>query len=137
MNNKPLKPPFTQETAKQKVQRAEVLWNTRNPALVAAAYTENCQWRNRDEFFAGRDQIIEFLTRKWQRELDYQLRKQLWCYSDNRIAVTFQYEWHDRADQWFRSYGNELWDFAENGLMQKRLASINDVKISESEREIT
>jgi nuclear transport factor 2 (NTF2) superfamily protein len=136
MNNQPLKPPFTQKTAIQKVQRAELLWNTRNPTLIAAAYTENCQWRNRDEFFAGRDQIIAFLSHKWQRELGYQLRKQLWCFSENRIAVTFQYEWHNRTGQWFRSYGNELWDFAENGLMQKRLASINDLKISESEREL-
>ncbi len=136
MNNQPLKPPFTQDTAMQKVQRAEDLWNTRNPALVAEAYTDNCQWRNRDQFFAGRDQIIEFLSHKWQRELGYQLRKQLWCFSENRIAVTFQYEWHNRTGQWFRSYGNELWDFAENGLMQKRLASINDLKISESEREL-
>lgn len=128
-------PPFTLATATEKVQLAENGWNSKDPEKVASAYTLDCEWRNRAEIFAGRDKIIEFLTRKWQKELDYQLKKQLWCFTDNRIAVTFRYEWHDDSGQWYRSYGNELWEFAANGLMQRRIASINDQPIKVSERE--
>lgn len=134
MENRPPLPPFTQQTATQKVQLAEDGWNSKDPIKVASAYTFDCQWRNRSEIFSGREKIIEFLTRKWEKELGYQLKKELWCFSDNRIAVTFRYEWHDDSGQWYRSYGNELWKFARNGLMQKRIASINDQPISESER---
>jgi len=136
MENRPPLPPFTQQTAAEKVQLAENGWNSKDPAKVASAYTLDCQWRNRAEIFSGRDKIIEFLTRKWEKELNYKLKKELWCYSDNRIAVTFQYEWHDASGQWHRSYGNELWEFAENGLMQRRVASINDKTINESDREL-
>lgn len=136
MENRPPIPPFTQQTAEQKVQLAENGWNSRDPVKVASAYTVDCQWRNRSEIFSGRNKIIEFLTRKWEKELDYQLKKQLWCFSDNRIAVTFRYEWHDGSGQWYRSYGNELWGFSANGLMQRRIASINDKPIIESEREL-
>ncbi|NOQ63751.1 MAG: DUF1348 family protein [Methyloprofundus sp.] len=129
-------PPFTLISATEKVQLAENGWNSKNPEKVASAYTLDCQWRNRDEIFSGRERIIEFLTRKWEKEQGYQLNKQLWCFSDNRIAVTFRYEWHDHAGQWYRSYGNELWEFAENGLMQRRIASINDIAIQQSQREI-
>lgn len=129
-------PPFTRETAKQKVQAAEDAWNTREPKKVALAYTENSQWRNRSEFLQGRQAIEEFLTRKWQKELDYRLKKTLWAFTDNRIAVTFQYEWHDQGGDWFRSYGNELWEFAENGLMEQRIASINDLEILEKDRQL-
>jgi nuclear transport factor 2 (NTF2) superfamily protein len=129
-------PPFTAETAAQKVQAAEDAWNTRDPVHVAGAYTLNSVWRNRDIFVTGRDEIVQFLTAKWQRELDYALRKSLWTFAGNRIAVRFQYESHDRDDQWWRSYGNELWEFDERGLMRRREASINDVGISESERRI-
>lgn len=118
----------------QKVQSAEDAWNTRNPDKVAAAYTVDSHWRNRDLHIVGRDEIVAFLTRKWQIELDYCLRKSLWAFTGNRIAVRFQYEWHDDAGQWYRSYGNELWEFADTGLMSRREASINDVAISESER---
>ncbi|MHA7653301.1 nuclear transport factor 2 family protein [Mycobacterium sp. ML4] len=127
-------PPFTRETALQKVQAAEDAWNTCDPERVSLAYTADSQWRNRDEHLVGRAQIIAFLTRKWQRELDYSLRKGLWCFHDNRIAVRFQYESHDRSGQWFRSYGNELWEFTADGLMARREASINDVPIGESDR---
>ena len=127
-------PPFTAETAAQKVQAAEDAWNTRDPERVAAAYTEDSEWRNRDEFFSGRDAIVAFLTRKWERELDYALRKSLWCFDANRIAVRFQYESRDQSGQWWRSYGNELWEFDEYGLMRRREASINDVRIDEGER---
>ena len=127
-------PPFTAETAQIKVKAAEDAWNTRDPARVAAAYTEDSQWRNRDEFVRGRVEIQRFLERKWERELDYRLRKALWAFTDRRIAVRFQYEWHDRAGRWFRSYGNELWEFADNGLMRRREASINDVEIRADER---
>ena len=130
-----LKPPFTLDSAREKVQRGEDLWNTRDPERIALAYTVDSQWRNRAEFVQGREEIAQLLTRKWQRELDYRLKKELWCYDDNRIAVTFKYEWHDDAKQWHRSYGNELWEFAPNGLMQRRIASINDAIISEEERE--
>lgn len=134
MKSKPPHPPFTQETAMEKVQLAENGWNTKDPAKVASAYTIDCQWRNRVEIFSGRENIIEFLTRKWEKELDYRLKKELWCFADNRIAVTFHYEWYDDSEQWYRSYGNELWEFAENGLMQRRIASINDKPIIASER---
>ncbi len=135
MKNRPPHPPFTLETATQKVQLAEDGWNSKDPVKVASAYTVDCQWRNRAEIFSGREKIIEFLTRKWEKELEYRLEKELWCFSDNRIAVTFRYEWHDDSGQWYRSYGNELWEFAENGLMQQRIASINDKPINTSERD--
>ncbi|ORV19714.1 DUF1348 family protein [Mycobacterium celatum] len=131
---RPPLPPFTLETAMQKVQSAEDAWNTRDPEKIAAAYTVDSHWRNRDLHIIGRDEIVAFLTRKWQRELDYCLRKSLWAFSGNRIAVRFQYECHDDAGQWYRSYGNELWEFTDTGLMSRREASINDVAISESER---
>lgn len=134
---RPPLPPFTEATAKLKVQAAEDAWNTCNPKLVAQAYTEDSSWRNRAEFFSGRDAIEAFLTRKWHKERDYRLRKHLWSFTDNRIAVTFEYEWHDEDDNWFRSYGNELWEFADNGLMQKRIASINDEPIDKDQRKIT
>jgi uncharacterized protein len=132
--SRPPLPPFTLETAKAKVQAAEDAWNTRDPERVALAYTEDSEWRNRSEFFQGRAAIVEFLNRKWAKELDYRLKKELWCFMDNRIAVRFEYEWHDAADFWYRSYGNENWEFAENGLMMRRFASINDVPIQESDR---
>jgi hypothetical protein len=131
---RPPSPPFTAETAKIKVKAAEDAWNTRDPARVAAAYTEDSEWRNRDEFIRGRAEIERFLERKWERELDYRLRKALWAFTDRRIAVRFQYEWHDESGRWFRSYGNELWEFADNGLMRRREASINDVAIGAAER---
>jgi len=131
-----IKPPFTLETAKAKVQAAEDAWNSRDPERVALAYTEDSDWRNRDEFIRGREEIKAFLRRKWARELDYRLRKELWCWTENRIAVTFQYESHNAAGQWIRSYGNELWEFDEQGLMRRRIASINDLQIAESERKI-
>jgi nuclear transport factor 2 (NTF2) superfamily protein len=133
---RPPVPPFDAETARQKVLAAETAWNTRDPERVAAAYTPGSRWRNRDEFLAGRDEITAFLTRKWERELDYALRKDLWAYDGDRIAVRFQYEWHDADGNWFRSYGNELWEFDADGLMSRREASINDVAIAESERRI-
>ena len=136
MNVRPPVPPFTEETARQKVQAAEDAWNTRDPERVALAYTVDSKWRNRDEFFEGRDAITEFLRRKWQRELDYRLRKELWCCTDNRISVRFEYESRDADGQWWRSPGNEQWEFDEDGLMQRRDASINDYKIEESERRI-
>ena len=137
METKPPMPPFTPETAKTKVQAAEDAWNTRDPDIVALAYTEDSVWRNRAEIFSGRDKIREFLTRKWNKELDYRLKKVLWCFTENRIAVKFRYEWHDDSGHWNRSYGNELWEFADNGLMRRREASINDIPIKESERELT
>src|ERR671934_1416334 len=133
---RPPVPPFTEETARQKVQAAEDAWNTRDPERVAAAYTEDSQWRNRDEFLSGRGEIVAFLRRKWDRELDYALRKDLWAFAGNRIAVRFQYESRDASGQWYRSYGNELWEFQDNGLMRRREASINDVPIGENERRI-
>lgn len=136
MTDRPPLPPFTQETALQKVQAAEDAWNTRDPERVAGAYTVDSVWRNRDTFVSGRDEIVAFLTSKWERELDYALRKTLWTFADNRIAVRFQYECHDASGQWFRSYGNELWEFDEHGLMRRREASINDLPIDESERRI-
>jgi nuclear transport factor 2 (NTF2) superfamily protein len=134
--SRPPLPPFTNETARQKVLAAEAAWNTRDPARVAAAYTADSVWRNRDEFITGRDEIEAFLTRKWARELEYALRKDLWTFGPDRIAVRFQYESRDIGGQWWRSYGNELWEFAANGLMRRREASINDLKISETERRI-
>ncbi len=127
-------PPFTPETAAQKVRAAEDAWNTRDPARVALAYTPDSRWRNRSEFIAGREQITAFLTAKWQRELDYRLIKELWSFGENRIAVRFVYESHDPSGQWFRSFGNELWEFDETGLMQRRIASINDLPLAESDR---
>ena len=134
METKPPLPPFTLETAKAKIQAAENSWNTRDPDRVALAYTEDSEWRNRNEFVNGRDEIREFLKRKWAKELDYRLRKELWCFMDNRIAVRFEYEYHDEAGNWYRAYGNENWEFAENGLMMRRFASINDLAIQESDR---
>ncbi len=134
METKPPLPPFTLETAKVKIQAAEDAWNTRNPDRVALAYTEDSEWRNRNEFLKGRDEIREFLKRKWAKELDYRLRKELWCFMDNRIAVRFEYEYHDQDGNWYRAYGNENWEFAENGLMMRRYASINDLAIQESDR---
>ena len=134
MESKPPFPPFTLETAKQKIQAAEDAWNSRDPERVSLAYTMDSEWRNRSEFFSGRATIKEFLTRKWEKELDYRLKKELWCFAENRIAVRFEYECHDASGQWYRAYGNENWEFAENGLMQKRFASINDIQIQESER---
>jgi uncharacterized protein (TIGR02246 family) len=136
MAPRPPLPPFTEATARQKVQAAEDAWNTRDPARVAGAYTEDSQWRNRDEFVTGRDAIVAFLTRKWERELDYALRKDLWAFTKDQIAVRFQYESRDAAGQWWRSYGNELWRFDAGGYMERREASINDVKIDASERRI-
>lgn len=132
--SRPPLPPFTLETATAKVQAAENAWNTRDPERVALAYTEDSEWRNRAEFIDGRAAIVEFLKRKWAKELDYRLRKELWCFMDNRIAVRFEYEWHDDSGFWYRSYGNENWEFAPNGLMMRRYASINDVPIQESDR---
>jgi len=131
-----LKPPFDAESARAKVQAAENAWNTRDPERVALAYTEDSDWRNRDEFVHGREEIKAFLRRKWAKELDYRLKKELWCWTENRIAVTFQYEWHDAGGQWFRSYGNELWEFNEDGLMRRRIASINDLRIPENDRRL-
>jgi uncharacterized protein len=136
VNPRPPFPPFTEQTARQKVQAAEDAWNTRDPGRVALAYTEESVWRNRDEFISGRDEITAFLRRKWARELDYALRKELWAFQGNRIAVRFQYESHGRDGQWFRSYGNELWEFTEDGLMSRREASINDVTIDAADRRI-
>ncbi len=132
----PIKPPFTLESAKAKVQMAQDAWNSRDPERVALAYTQDSEWRNRDEFFRGREAIKDFLRRKWAKELDYRLRKELWCWTENRIAVTFQYEWHNPSGHWFRSYGNELWEFDDDGLMRRRIASINDVAIAETDRQI-
>jgi len=127
-------PPFTPETAAQKVRMAEDAWNTRDPQRVSLAYTPDSVWRNRSEFFSGRDTIQQFLARKWARELDYRLIKELWACHGNRIAVRFAYEWHDDSGNWFRSYGNENWEFNEQGFMQRRIASINDLPIAASER---
>ena len=133
MSRPPL-PPFTPETAAQKVRMAEDAWNTRDPARVALAYTPDSSWRNRAEFLQGRAAIEAFLRRKWARELDYRLIKELWAFRENRIAVRFAYEWHDDSGQWFRSYGNENWEFDTDGLMQRRIASINDLPIAAGER---
>ena len=134
METKPPLPPFTAETARQKVRMAEDAWNSRDPERVVLVYTEDTRWRNRAEFPVGREQVRQFLRRKWSRELDYRLIKELWAFTGNRIAVRFAYEWHDDSGQWFRSYGNENWEFNEQGFMMDRFASINDVPIKESER---
>ena len=131
-----IKPPFSEETARAKVKAAQDAWNTKNPERVAQAYTSNSQWRNRAEFFSGREAIIEFLTRKWSKELDYRLMKELWCYTGNRISVRFEYEWRDADNpiQWMRTHGNEHWEFDYDGLMSRRDMSANDYPIEESER---
>lgn len=134
--SRPPLPPFDAQTARQKVLMAEAAWNSRDPQRVAAAYTSDSQWRNRDEFVVGTAAIVDFLTRKWQREHEYVLRKDLWAFHDNRIAVRFQYEWHDDSGQWFRSYGNENWEFDEHGLMRRREASINDIAIAANDRRL-
>jgi len=134
MTPRPPVPPFTREAAIEKVRAAEDAWNTRDPARVPAAYTPDSRWRNRDEFFSGREAIASFLTRKWARELDYRLIKELWTTAGDRIAVRFAYEWHDDSGQWFRSYGNENWEFDEAGLMRRRIASINDLPIAAADR---
>ena len=134
MADKPPLPPFTLETARQKVQAAEDAWNTRDPERVSLAYTEDTEWRNRAEFLHGRAEVRAFLERKWRRELDYRLRKELWSFTDDRISVCFEYEWHDDSGQWHRSYGNEQWEFAPDGLMRRRQASINDLPITEADR---
>jgi len=133
---RPPLPPFDEQTARQKVLGAEAAWNSRDPERVAGAYTVDSQWRNRDEFVTGRTDIEAFLHRKWERELDYVLRKDLWAFSGNRIAVRFQYEWHDAEGHWFRSHGNENWEFDDLGYMRRREASINDVAIQEADRRI-
>lgn len=129
-------PPFTFETATQKVQAAEDAWNTKDPVTVSKAYTVDTEWRNRNEFLNGREEVVAFLTRKWSQELDYKLKKELWAFRENRLAVRFEYEFHNQEGQWFRAYGNENWEFDENGLMRKRYASINDLAISESDRRL-
>ena len=129
-------PPFNLETAKQKVQAAEDAWNSKDPVRVSLAYTEDTEWRNRAEFINGRQEVQFFLERKWNKELDYKLKKELWAFLENKIAVRFEYEWRDDSGQWYRSYGNENWEFDENGYMQKRYASINDLPISASERKL-
>jgi uncharacterized protein len=134
METKPPLPPFTLETAKIKIQAAEDAWNTRDPDRVALAYTEDSEWRNRSEFLSGRANIRAFLQRKWEKELDYRLKKELWCFMDSKIAVRFEYEYRNAAGAWYRAYGNENWEFAENGLMMRRFASINDVAIQEIDR---
>jgi nuclear transport factor 2 (NTF2) superfamily protein len=136
MTDRPPLPPFTNQTARQKVQAAEDAWNTRDSERVALAYSENSIWRNRDQFVTGRAEIVKFLTAKWERELDYALRKALWSFDGNHIAVRFQYESHDHTGQWYRSYGNELWEFDQHGLMTRREASINDLPIRPSDRRI-
>ncbi len=132
--NRPPVPPFTAETAAQKARGAEDAWNSRDPERVSLAYTIDSVWRNRSEFLSGRDEIVQFLQRKWAKELEYRLIKDVWAFADNRIAVRFAYEWHDESGQWFRAYGNENWEFAANGLMQRRIASINDLPIEEADR---
>ena len=131
---RPPVPPFSRKTAAEKVRKAEDAWNGRDPQKVASAYTIDSQWRNRSEFFAGREAIVDFLERKWEREREYRLIKELWAFDGDRIAVRFAYEWHDAAGHWFRSYGNENWEFSDGGLMRKRLASINDLPIAEGQR---
>ena len=131
-----IKPPFTPERAARKVQLAEDAWNSRDPERVALAYSVDSEWRNRTEFLRGREAIVAFLKRKWERERDYRLKKTLWGFRENRIAVSFEYEWRDAGGQWYRSYGNELWEFDDEGLMRRRLASINDAEISEADRRV-
>ena len=129
-------PPFDLETARQKVQAAEDAWNTRDPERVSLAYSVDTEWRNRSEFINGREEVVAFLKRKWAKELDYKLKKELWGFRENRMAVRFEYEWHDDSGNWYRSYGNELWEFDEDGYMRKRYASINDLPIKESDRKL-
>jgi hypothetical protein len=136
MSQQPIRPPFTEETARLKVQAAQDAWNTRDPERVALAYSEGSEWRNRTEFLRGREEIKAFLRRKWVKELDYRLKKTLWGFRGNRIAVSFEYEWHDENGQWYRSYGAELWEFDDDGLMRERRASINDAKIDSAERRV-
>jgi uncharacterized protein len=133
-NTRPPLPPFTEETARQKIQAAEDAWNSRDPERVSLAYTVDTEWRNRADFVNGRAAVVEFLRGKWEREFDYRLRKELWAFQDNRIAVRFEYEFHDASGQWWRAYGNENWEFDEFGLMRRRYASINDLKITEADR---
>ncbi len=133
---RPPLPPFTRDSAEQKVRAAEDAWNTRDPERVAQAYTEDTVWRNREEFATGREEVVAFLERKWVKEHQYALRKELWAFSDDHISVRFQYEWHDDEGQWWRSYGNEQWEFTADGLMSRREASINDVRITETQRRI-
>lgn len=134
MEQRPPLPPFTVETAKQKIQMAEDAWDTKNPQKVSMAYTIDSEWRNRNLFLKGRDEIVQFLTEKWENELDYKLKKEYWAHTDNRIAVRFEYEYRNKDGKWFRAYGNENWEFDENGLMKKRYASINDLGIKETDR---
>ena len=136
MEQKQPLPPFNFETATQKVQLAEDAWNTQDPEKVSLAYTIDTEWRNRDLFINGREEVRAFLTAKWKKEFEYKLKKELWAFTDNKIAVRFEYEWHDSKGQWFRSYGNENWEFDENGFMKKRFASINDLAINESDRRL-
>lgn len=136
MNKKLPLPPFDFETATLKVQMAEDAWNSKNPEKISLAYTIDTEWRNRSAFINGREDVVTFLTTKWEKELDYKLKKELWAYTDNKIAVRFEYEWHDKNGQWYRSYGNENWEFDENGFMAKRYASINDIEINESDRKL-
>ncbi len=135
-NQRPPLPPFTEETAKQKIQLAEDAWNSKDPERVSRAYTVDSEWRNRHIFLSGREEIVQFLTEKWQREKEYKLKKEYWSHSGNRIAVRFEYEYHDEHGQWFRAYGNENWEFDANGLMSKRYASINDLAIHEKDRKL-
>ncbi|AXX92689.1 hypothetical protein CPU12_02355 [Malaciobacter molluscorum LMG 25693] len=135
-NQKKTLPPFSLEDAKLKARLAESAWNSKDSNKISLAYTKNCFWRNRDEFIKGREEIVEFLEKKFKNELEYKLIKELWSYDKNKIAVRFAYEWHDEKNQWYRSYGNENWEFDENGLMQKRLASINDIKINKEDRKL-
>lgn len=136
MEQKPPLPPFTLETAVQKVQMAEDAWNSRDPERVCMAYTIDTEWRNRSQFINGREAAKTFLSEKWKREMDYKLKKELWSFTEDRIAVRFEYEWHDETGQWYRSYGNEMWEFDKNGLMQKRYASINDMQIAKQDRRL-
>ena len=136
MSARPPLPPFTEETARQKIQAAEDAWNSKDPARVALAYTEDSEWRNRDEFINGREEIRAFLERKWASEHEYMLKKSYWAHTADRIAVRFEYEWHDDDGQWYRSYGNENWEFDERGLMRRRFASINDVAIDAADRRL-
>ncbi|MFD2567297.1 DUF1348 family protein [Pseudotenacibaculum haliotis] len=139
MNTKEIKlpvPPFSEETAKQKIQMAEDAWNSQDPIKVSKAYTVDSEWRNRSQFISGREEIQQFLENKWQNELNYQLKKEYWAHSENRIAVRFEYEYQTKEGNWFRAYGNENWEFDENGLMRKRFASINDVAIEEKDRKL-
>jgi len=136
MTSRPPLPPFTEETALKKIKAAEDAWNSRDPERVSLAYTVDTEWRNRTDFVNGRAEVVEFLRRKWARELDYRLRKELWAFQGNRIAVRFEYEFHDAEGQWWRAYGNENWEFDEHGYMSRRFASINDLKITEAERKL-